>query len=318
MAGDRKRILIFLFALSAALVAGIAQLAFGKLVEISMKSAGWEENFLAWWIPFLISVIVLFALFWIAAEKAGRIIGARVTYAVDPPPAKWLITGYSTLTGENPVARIEADLETMIAGGKRSMFSLNKQDFETAWRELVAGRQDPLPEKPPFWSWQQSVRAAACHGASLERILVLDRDLPDPKVSGPQHSGTFEEFRVWLHDALKEACPNLKLDEIRIITMRDGATPFAVADHRGGRPRDYEDFEYVDTGLRRGLDMLFGKAPPDERVCIDVTPGQKVFSIVAGAITFNEKCRFSYVAGDGRVNFYDAKLDFDSSGADLF
>lgn len=42
------------------------------------------------------------------------------------------------------------------------------------------------------------MRAAAWHGASLERILILDRDLPNPKTIGQKHSDTFEEFRAWL------------------------------------------------------------------------------------------------------------------------
>ncbi|WP_422362530.1 hypothetical protein [Pyruvatibacter mobilis] len=105
-----------------------------------MEKVGWSENLLAWVIPLIIAVAVLFVLFWIAAEKARRIMGVRAAYAAVPLHSKWLVTGYSTLTGENPVARIEADLAAMIDEGHLSVFSMNNHGFERAWRKLAADR----------------------------------------------------------------------------------------------------------------------------------------------------------------------------------
>lgn len=47
---------------------------------------------------------------------------------------------------------------------------------------------------------------------------------------------------------------------------------------------------------------------PHDRVCVDVTPGQKIYSIAAAMVTMNRKLIFGYVTNQGVASFYDARI----------
>lgn len=153
--------------------------------------------------------------------------------------------------------------------------------------------------------WQQNIRAMAHHGESLEAVLVLPSK---------------ESLLQW---AEFEALVRKLFGEGRLIVE------MIVA--REGDERDYENYAYVWSGLSRGVDRAHELFPDesiglaDDEICIDVTAGQKTFSMAGANVTLNRELKLSYVNNDGKVTVYNAEIDtadalrrvFNAGGAGL-
>lgn len=73
---------------------------------------------------------------------------------------------------------------------------------------------------------------------------------------------------------------------------------------------NFEDYTAVFNELTRVVEAA-GKdyqAKHDD-ICIDVTAGQKIYSVAAAVVTMNRKLIFSYVNGEGKPRFYDARIE---------
>lgn len=145
-------------------------------------------------------------------------------------------------------------------------------------------------------NWQQGARVIRHHLATLEAIYLLPSSRSLDQV---------EAFRTYCRTLFGRDIP------IRRINGPDGE-PFGLTG-LSGPLRDYESYDYVYEGLKRGV-TLAREAIPDlaeKDVCIDVTAGQKIFSVAAGVLTLNRGLRFCYTttgATSGRIIVYDAQL----------
>jgi hypothetical protein len=150
--------------------------------------------------------------------------------------------------------------------------------------------------------WQQTLRRIA-KAEGVECVYVLPSRETD---------GQVEDFRKYCNDLLG------KRVEIRRVRGVDGERYLAPNVPEGGNRQDYEDYNYVYNGLARALEQATEEIPGLERsqICIDVTAGQKIFSIAGGVLTLNSKDMvFSYVTTQppetaGEVRYYDAEIVF--------
>jgi hypothetical protein len=146
--------------------------------------------------------------------------------------------------------------------------------------------------------WQQNVRAVVYHGEALEAVYVL----PSQK-----SMAQWSEFVAFMHALF----PALKVKYVRA----DDGDFFRRPSKPNDPPRDYESHAYVWAGLLEAIDQAIddfaaaGRLLADDEICIDVTPGQKTFSIAGASVTLNRELRLSYVSPDGHVRVYQAEAD---------
>ena len=139
--------------------------------------------------------------------------------------------------------------------------------------------------------WQQNARAIQHHLPGLKRVLVL------PSTESDRQWKHFEKLTTAFY-------PGIKVERVTDEGGRIFANP-----HDGAQ--SYEDYAYVRDGLDRAVIQLLER---DEKlveadICVDVTPGQKLFSIAAAIATLNRDIKLSYVSTlDGRVRVFDAEI----------
>lgn len=161
--------------------------------------------------------------------------------------------------------------------------------------------------------WQQNVRAALLHGDSLEMIYVLPSE---------ESAAQFELFKSFMAALF----PRILVDFVRA----DDGMPFRLA--KKSAVRSYENHAYVWEGLSQAVSRAHERAADkkqwlaDDEICIDVTAGQKTFSIAGANVTLNRELRLSYVStSSGVVTAYRAEADtadtmrriFNAGGAGL-
>jgi hypothetical protein len=137
-------------------------------------------------------------------------------------------------------------------------------------------------------NWQQSVRflRALPH---IEALFVIDND-----------KGQFPRFRQLL------------------LHFRPGLRVIRIENAHHRQP-DYEDFEFCQASIRRGLQMIGKHAGLDPRAAeastlIDVTPGQKTLSIAAAVASIRRNLIFVYVGFSGELRGYDVDLSLGGQG----
>jgi hypothetical protein len=146
--------------------------------------------------------------------------------------------------------------------------------------------------------WQQNVRAVVYHGEALKKVYVLPSE---------QSKAQWDEFATFMHALF----PKLKVEYVR----GDDGDFFKRPDKPADPPRDYESHAYVWAGLMQAIDHALddfadrGRPLADDEICIDVTPGQKTFSIAGASVVLNRELRLSYVSNDGTVNVFQAEAD---------
>jgi hypothetical protein len=144
--------------------------------------------------------------------------------------------------------------------------------------------------------WQQNVRAARQHGDRLQAILVLPSE---------------ESLQQWEHFCgfMEFFFPGISVRRV----LGHNGQPFRQPTAPGTKDFDYEDYEYVWTGLTRAVDQAqesFHDRPlADDEICIDVTAGQKTFTMAGANVTLNLQRKLSYVSNDGIVAVYHAEID---------
>jgi hypothetical protein len=150
-------------------------------------------------------------------------------------------------------------------------------------------------------NWQQSLRRIAASIDTLEVIYVLP---------STESSRQFDAFIAYARLIFgRDDMP------IQQVTDVDGQ-PFGTTSS-AGLALDYEDYDAVSEGLQRALVLAGGavKELARSETCVDITAGQKVFSIAGGVLTLNGGLMFSYVTTQpreqaGHVKYYDAELIF--------
>ena len=153
------------------------------------------------------------------------------------------------------------------------------------FKEYIQEKSDK-GEKPPFGGpWQQVLRAVNHHHPKIRKLIIL------PSAESRNQLSSFEKY-------VKNFFPNLIVE-----TAKDDDNPnkdFFEYDPDIGimgnselaEKRDYNSYNYVVGGLEQAI-VQSGYKEAD--ICIDATPGIKIFSIGAAIVTLNRSIKFSYV-----------------------
>lgn len=219
-----------------------------------------------------------------------------------------LIIGLSSLADENVVSNTRAVFQSLpmqdIAASKAGISALAAQakadgDDTRAQNLTVAGKT----------SWQQPFRliwtlwAAERRRTPLRAILIVTSKGADPAAGDPKpmpgSETQVDAFIELLADRLRDAAghgPDARpLPEIHKVTL-DGI--------------DFEEYTDVVAMLNQAVsqaERTFGVS--HNRICVDITAGQKVFSVAAAMVTMNRRLIFSYVNNQGKTLFYDARIN---------
>ena len=302
-------------------------------ISLTLLAELFVEQFMHFLLPpgsgisrFLLILVVLFGIFawalFVVTKSAGSILGIDVaTWNSNNQKAlPFLVMGYSPIGSRLDNYSDEKDAcEKIIAELNKlgpAVVSANAEDFQNACKA-----KDVTSVRPN--SWQQNLRSAWHHRSQLEYIFVLNPSRDQ-----------FDLFKSYMDAAFKgeDKKPTILLiAESGIPSSKAGA--FHLTDQSGRvLPADYENYDYVYFGLsqalqqirqcRAGLDThrsddngLQGRSLPthrdarfDELTCIDITAGQKIFSIAAAALTLNRPLKFSYVNTEGVLRFFNTNL----------
>lgn len=253
-----------------------------------------------------VELVVYLIAFYVLSQIVGAIIWSRMRrLAGRDARSRALIIGLSHLN-ELGLAALPKVIEHF--NGRAFDFALPSKAFNEHLVERgLAPPPEPQPLRKPQISgyaiqWQQIARAICQHGKTLECVLVLPSD-----ASWKQ----WQQFLAFIGALFpKEQFPKLTVDFVR----GDDQDAFALPDVSGAPVRDYEDYAFVRDGLNRAVDQLRahageGSAPLTEAdICVDVTPGPKLFSIGAAIATLNRELRLSYVSNEGQVQVFDAEI----------
>ena len=153
-------------------------------------------------------------------------------------------------------------------------FGYRKEDYVKDSRFFTELEKIEKPQVSAFSPWQQSLRAISHHLPKLRLIIVL------PSV---RSADQFQAFR-----RLAQAFfPGVELERVM-----DGASIYSFNASPGEPDTAYLDYDYVKDGIEFAIEQakLWGGRRGFEiglsDICIDITAGQKTFSI-AGAIGRN-------------------------------
>lgn len=272
------------------------------------------KNYILLFIIFLISIFLAIFFIWLLSKKAVRIFGmdVKTLKAENQKGLTFLLMGYSPLNTKSVPDPLTL---TKLQDELRKLGVDNVVKSAEEYKKICDKK-----ERLALWNpWQQNLRSAWHHSkaGTLKAIYVLDRYNEQAKTKDE-----FIELKEYLQEALSE-----KVKIIRISQPEDDNKPFIALERSGTViPSNYENYDYVYEGLRRGLEMIrkhedidgmiakFKKKWEsdddfiDSMTCIDATAGQKTFSIAAAAITLNRKLSYSYVTNDGELRFYDTNL----------
>ncbi|WP_284180403.1 CRISPR-associated protein Csx16 [Rhabdaerophilum sp. SD176] len=183
-------------------------------------------------------------------------------------------------------------------------------------------------------NWQQLIRAIEYHRTTLERVLVLP---------STESLKLWDQFAAPFLEALLG--PNVRVGRqsdpvawsndgcLTIDLVRDQfGRPFEVMRSDGQSSVAYESYDHAKAGLEAAIQQAhleFDKlmARPnlnvlrfphqklfDEDICVDITAGQKMFSVAAAVVTFNRDLKICYVdTNSGIVFVYDASIGIASN-----
>ena len=266
------------------------------------------QNHSKWlWVLALIILFFLLLLSYIFASRTlSTVFGSdvKMTPAKTEPSRKVILTGFSK--------PYPLDEKLFLAKRFVKEIPIEKAVLENDdFNEYVKSEFGESNTKKFQLPWQQNLRAAYHHREKLKDIFVL---LPgkNEKLEGEDIT-LYDAFKIFMEGMLKKADCDAK---VSIITEKKYASPFAVYGRSFEQVEpNYEDYDYVYEGMRAGLELAMKKhhvhnSRLSDVAIIDITPGQKIFSIAAAVLTLNLNMKFAYVTNDGTLRFYDASLRF--------
>lgn len=256
---------------------------------------------------------------YVLAEMGSRV--AASSAAKVPPEngaCSILVTGLSVEKDTDRISAIRETFRADFAG-----FALPGKLFSSS-PKVVASPDSFMS------SWQQTLRAMRYHRPRLKVVMILPS------------AESLEQWDDHFVPLLRDLCPGVRIGSKSQPAPRRGvateAEPFAdlVVDlvraplsgdvYKGkGDRRDYEDYDFVRTGLEAGIEQarlllprnIFEQETAHERdICVDITPGLKTFSIAGAIVTLNSDYRLGYVPTGpegGDVVIYDAQIRFASA-----
>lgn len=189
-------------------------------------------------------------------------------------------------------ARI-AEIDAIVARKQDEQLAKNWQ----ALRDRATGGKNSY-----LGPWQQAFRACYAQRDTLRKLYVL-----------PSHEskGQLGEFQAFINALM----PNLAIEQV---AAKDGKA-FQLHNKTPDMPqsRDYEEYEYVSGGIERAIEMAKEQFPDigNDEIGIDMTPGQKPFSVAAAVKTLNEDYVMLYVTNFGEIKLYKAWVQLGKSSA---
>lgn len=210
-----------------------------------------------------------------------------------------LIMGLSPLRGSRTVDDVCATLRRVpmetIAAPKADLdawVAAAEKDGNTDHAQRLRAVNGVIWQQPFRMVW--SLWNAPNRREPLRAILIITSK-DDATLTGS--NSQVEAFIEVLRDRLADAAGDGAGARLPLIC---NATPGGI---------DFED--YTDTVVT--LNEVVSKAEhdfatPHGRICMDITAGQKVFSVAAAMVTMNRKLIFSYVTTQGVPRFYDARI----------
>jgi CRISPR-associated protein Csx16 len=221
--------------------------------------------------------VFLFGAWWLYHYR-HRILSHAAT--LDPTPGAdsrpVLITGVSNV--DMPKDKFESLIEGVIG-------RIVKEKISAA--ALVRHRDILTQDGYDFaWlPWLQTLRAIWYHRDRIQRVLCI---------TSTKSEAQFDLFVKFLR-AVQAASPGLADTDIHI--------------RRVGEPVDFEDYNGLHQRLTQALDEAAAGGFDEAQISVDATPGTKIYSITAAAITFGPPdLRFLYVNGDAAVRSYNASI----------
>lgn len=230
---------------------------------------------------FIGGLIVFWAAFACALRLARRIVGssAREIENSSYYHRRFLIMGLSDVSDQ------ELEQFPKLCADTANPFYADSEIFSAAYGD---------PKNAPRNRWQQNVRAIHAHGSMLRSVYILPSD----------------KSAVQVPDFIKGVKPHYPHIEFKQVTLPYGEE-FRVSDDAYGM--DYLNYRYVHDGLKRAIRMAtkdHGAAASPDNICIDVTAGQKTFSIAGAIVTLNNDILLSYMTNEGKPKFYDMSASF--------
>lgn len=275
---------------------------------------------------FLLAFLILFGIFtwalFVVTKTAGSILGVDVQTlnSQDQEALPFLVMGYSPIG--NPQTDY-ADAKEKRDALVEELVALESNILASNTADFLAACERNGREPVPFNSWQQNLRSAWFHRKNLQCIYVLN-----PSVD------QFDLLKSYLSKAFENQQTQPQILKISQTTLTDStASAFQLIDQSGRSiAPNYENYDYVYYGLNQALLQIrqnrvnlddynsagtnFNKlsvpahrdARFDELTCIDITAGQKIFSIAGAVLTLNRPLKFSYVNTTGILRFFNTNL----------
>lgn len=237
----------------------------------------------------LLGVIAVWGLmFWLYPE-VGKLVraDAEVVHVSTLKGRKYLITGYSPRL--NPATKEQLSLP-------------DADELARCGVEKLCGPGEEC--RRLLLAWQQNVRTIATlmRGSDLEEVFVINPSIDQ-----------FEGFKQTMKAVFPDG-PKFTL----VCSQDDKTKPFSPKYHLP----EYEDFDYVYGSIRQALKMIRQRDSDHadniaRKVVLDITPGQKPYSIAAAIATLNSDMVAIYVTsfgdlreGEGfRCLIYDASIE---------
>jgi CRISPR-associated protein Csx16 len=262
----------------------------GLVLPNLLASALWDYRFDLAAVYFMLTAAIVVGIY----SWRHRVLSSRIVEAKEFSPRQVLVMGLSRLPSERRAEALE-----VIAWAKNvdlPVLALSKKGLEARLSALAGeGRgsedadiatckylQDCARRDGPPFPWQQNLRALNKQLPRLRAVII---------VTSPQSRDDYLEFEKLMFAVLERA----------------GYPSVLVS--RCSRVADFEDHAQLVVAFRESSTLAgkWGAKPRD--LCIDVTAGQKIFSIAAAIATLNGGTVFSYVNNDGAVSVYDASIE---------
>lgn len=282
----------------AAVVAGVALNLLAQFIWEAFfgREAGWP----GWHLLLGLGLVVVVLFFVVAALYLYRhaILSSRMARTPPGEGRSVLIMGLSPLPLENRAAaehvidwaaQVPLDLLALsrdkASAHRKSLLATDAHTPDEATQlaqlDFLArcGREQPFP-------WQQNFRAIAIQRPRLRALVVL--------TSRVSHAD-FPRFETLLRALLRPFGREIVISEIEV--------------------EEFENYEPLRQAFATARQRVKAWGARLDDICIDVTAGQKIFSIAGAIETINSGTVFSYVTNAGDVWIYDASIEIGEATA---
>ncbi len=178
-------------------------------------------------------------------------------------------------------------------------------DKDLASKDLEPGKGDAKPITS--FLWQQPCRLIyhiwQAHRV-LERIIIIPpKYLTSVTQTEDDQVCSIPGRPVVTDEGKNQANELRKLIEL-LLERIDCKAEVTLLDHSV----DYEDLEEVETAIEEARQIALSAGVSDRDICVDITAGQKTFSIAAANATLRHNIVFAYVPTNSPDNISDASV----------